>query len=165
MATWRLRRLYHVEGGFYTFKMKDTVDNRKELKLTDAERMGYMSYVSTDTLSMFNRQEARMERSFYRALHELQRLRKERESNLALVSQETKSQQTKELVPTHPTTQASARGPLADAWAIISEECRTRTRFSRLIRCPARFSDRCRARGRTSSEWTRKLAWRSVCLQ
>src|SRR6266853_1410179 len=29
MATWRLRRLYQVEGGFYTFKMKDTVDSKK----------------------------------------------------------------------------------------------------------------------------------------
>jgi hypothetical protein len=38
---------------------------------------------------MFNRQEARLERSFYRALHELQRLHKERASNLASVSQET----------------------------------------------------------------------------
>src|SRR5216684_2187795 len=97
MATWRLRRLYHVEGGFYTFKMKDTVDNRKELKLNDAERMGYMAYLSTETRSMFNRQEARMERSFYRALHELQRLRKERESNLASVSQETSEALNKEV--------------------------------------------------------------------
>src|SRR6202158_95912 len=87
MATWRLRRLYHVEGGFYTFKMKDTVDNRKELKLNDAERMGYVTYLSPETLGTFNRQENRLERIFYRALHELQRLRKERQSNLALVSQ------------------------------------------------------------------------------
>jgi len=89
MATWRLRRLYHVEAGFYTFKMKDTVDNRKELKLNDSERMGYVTYLSTEALGMFNRQEGRLERSFYRALHEVQRLRKERQSNLALVSQET----------------------------------------------------------------------------
>ena len=165
MATWRLRRLYHQEAGFYTCQLQSLVGMQKDLNLDDAGRMGHAAAWSESTLTLFNRQEGRLERTFYRALHELQRLRKERESNLALVSQETKSQQTKELVPTHPTTQASARGPLADAWAIISEECRTRTRFSRLICCPARFSDRCRARGRTSSEWTRKLAWRSVCLQ
>ena len=35
------------------------------------------------TLGLFNRQEGRLERTFYRALHELQRLRKEREANLA----------------------------------------------------------------------------------
>ena len=81
----------HVEGGFYAFRLKDTADNRKELRLNDAERMGYMAHVSTDTLGMFNRQEGRLERTFYRALHELQRLRKERESNLALVSQPTRS--------------------------------------------------------------------------
>ena len=74
MATWRLRRLYHAEAGFYSFKLKQTADNRTELKLNDAERMGYIAYLSTDELGMFNRQEARLERSFYRALHELQRL-------------------------------------------------------------------------------------------
>ena len=93
MATWRLRRLYHAEAGFYAFKLKDTVDNRKELKLNDAERMGYIAYLSTDQLGMFNRQEGRLERSFYRALHELQRLLKERESNLASVLQATPEEQ------------------------------------------------------------------------
>ena len=29
MATWRLRRLYQQEAGFYSFKMKDTADLRK----------------------------------------------------------------------------------------------------------------------------------------
>jgi hypothetical protein len=89
MATWRLRRLYHAEAGFWAFKMKDTVDSRKEPKLNDSERMGYVAYLSPQTLVMFNRQENRLERTFYRALHELQRLRKEQESNLALVSHET----------------------------------------------------------------------------
>src|SRR5712672_2677068 len=87
MATWRLRRLYHVEGGFYTFKMKDTVESRKIRNLDDASQLGLVADFGAKTLDIFNRQEARMERSFYRALHELQRLRKERESNLASVSQ------------------------------------------------------------------------------
>ena len=97
MATWRLRRLYHAEAGFYSYKMKDTVDSRKEPKLNDAERMGYVAYLSTGTLDIFNRQEARLERSFYRALHELQRLRKERESNLASVLQTTPVRQVPDL--------------------------------------------------------------------
>src|SRR5882757_1738121 len=112
MATWRLRRLYHQEAGFYTCQLQSLVGMQKDLNLDDAGRMGHAAAWSESTLNMFNRQEGRLERTFYRALHELQRLRKERESNLALVSQETKNQQTKELVPTHPTTQASARGPL-----------------------------------------------------
>src|SRR6266702_3846173 len=40
MATWRLRRLYHQEAGFYTFKMKDTIDSKKSRNLDDAGHMG-----------------------------------------------------------------------------------------------------------------------------
>src|ERR1700687_3085758 len=89
MATWRFRRLYHVEGGFYTFKMKDTVDSKKSRNLDDAGHLGLVADWNNKTLDMFSRQEARLERSFYRALHELQRLHKERESNLASVLQAT----------------------------------------------------------------------------
>jgi hypothetical protein len=89
MATWRLRRLYHQEAGFYTCQLQSLVGMQKDLNLDDAGRMGHAAAWSESTLTLFNRQEARMERTFYRALHELQRLRKERESNSALVSQET----------------------------------------------------------------------------
>jgi hypothetical protein len=107
MATWRLRRLYHVEAGFYAYKMKDTADYSKSQKLDDSERLGLIADWGKDTLGMFNRQEARLERTFYRALHELQRLRKERESNLALVSQAAPEAST-------PQPQASARGNIND---------------------------------------------------
>jgi hypothetical protein len=89
MATWRLRRLYHQEAGFYTCQLQSLVGMQKDLNLDDAGRMGHAAAWSESTLTLFNRQEARMERTFYRALHELQRLRKERESNLALVSPAT----------------------------------------------------------------------------
>ena len=82
LAAWRLRRLYHQEAGFYAFQSKDTADNTEFLELNQAERMGYVCFVSEKTLAMFNRQEARLERTFYRALHELQRLRKERLASL-----------------------------------------------------------------------------------
>src|ERR1700737_3861701 len=36
MATWRLRRLYHAEAGFYTYKLKDTADR----KLDDSAHLG-----------------------------------------------------------------------------------------------------------------------------
>ena len=85
MATWRLRRLYHAEAGFYTFKMKDTADSKKSRNLDDAEHMGLIADWNNKTLDMFSRQEGRLERSFYRALHELQRLCKQREANLASV--------------------------------------------------------------------------------
>jgi len=87
MATWRLRRLYHQEAGFYTCQLQTLVGLQKDLKLDDAGRMGHAAAWSESTLNMFNRQEGRLERTFYRALHELQRLHKERESNLASVLQ------------------------------------------------------------------------------
>ncbi len=111
MATWRLRRLYHVEGGFYTFKMKDTVESRKIRNLDDAGHLGLVADFGAKTLDMFSRQEARMERSFYRALHELQRLRKERESNLALVSQETPLEQHVGQVPDLPSSEINNMEP------------------------------------------------------
>src|ERR1700737_1828754 len=36
MATWRLRRLYHAEAGFYSYKLKDTADR----KLDDSAHLG-----------------------------------------------------------------------------------------------------------------------------
>jgi hypothetical protein len=87
MATWRLRRLYHSEAGFYTYKMKSLADLDKSLNLDDAARLGRVTDWSSKTVDVFNRQEARLERTFYRALHELQSLRKARQSNLASVSQ------------------------------------------------------------------------------
>jgi ABC-type phosphate transport system auxiliary subunit len=89
MATWRLRRLYHQEAGFYTCQLQSLVGMQKDLSLDDAGRMGHAAAWSESTLNMFNRQEGRLERTFYRALHELQRLRKEREANLASVLQPT----------------------------------------------------------------------------
>ena len=89
MATWRLRRLYHQEAGFYTCQLQSLMGMQKDLNLDDAGRMGHAAAWSESTLTLFNRQEGRLERTFYRAMHELQRLRKDREANLALVSQET----------------------------------------------------------------------------
>jgi hypothetical protein len=87
MATWRLRRLYHQEAGFYAYQIKSLADIGKDLKLDDAGQMARAAGWGEKTLDLFNRQEGRLERSFYRALHELQRLRKERDANLASVCQ------------------------------------------------------------------------------
>jgi hypothetical protein len=106
LANWRLRRLYHQEAGFYTSKLKTLASIQKDLNLDDAGRMGHLVGWSEPELGLFNRQEARLERTFYRALHELQRLRKEREANLASVCQ------TPEVDPPQP--QASARGNIND---------------------------------------------------
>jgi len=84
MATWRLRRLYHAEAGFYTYKLKDTADRAASDKLDASAHLGLVTDWSQSTMATFTRQESRLERTFYRALHELQRLRK---LKLALLSQ------------------------------------------------------------------------------
>jgi hypothetical protein len=78
MATWRLRRLYHQEAGFYVYKLKFLEGLRDGEKLDNALGLGLVANCSQDTLSMFNRQEARLERTFYKALHELERIRTQR---------------------------------------------------------------------------------------
>jgi len=114
MATWRLRRLYHQEAGFYTCQLQSLVGMQKDLNLDDAGRMGHAAAWSESTLTMFNRQEGRLERTFYRALHELQRLRKEREANLASVLQPTSEPENKEVSadpPYSPSVSAGAEPP------------------------------------------------------
>jgi hypothetical protein len=114
MATWRLRRLYHQEAGFYTCQLQSLVGMQKDLNLDDAGRMGHAAAWSESTLTLFNRQEGRLERTFYRALHELQRLRKERQSNLASVLQATPEALNKEVnadPPHSPSVSAGAEPP------------------------------------------------------
>ena len=102
MATWRLRRLYHQEAGFYTYRIKSLAEIGKDRKLDDAGQMARAVEWDEKTLHLFSRQEGRLERTFYRALHELQRLRKEREANLASVCQTTVGQ-----VPDLPSTESN----------------------------------------------------------
>jgi hypothetical protein len=88
---------------------------QKDLNLDDGGCVGHTAAWSESTLGMFNRQEGRLERTFYRALHELQRLRKERGANLALVSQETPKIPNKEVSanpPTAPSVSAGAEPPI-----------------------------------------------------
>src|SRR5260370_1583640 len=87
MATWRLRRLYHAEAGYYTYKLKDTADQAARHRLGESAHLGLVTDWSQSTMATFTRQEARLERTFYRALHELQRLRSLRQPAFALHSQ------------------------------------------------------------------------------
>jgi hypothetical protein len=87
MAIWRRRRLYNMEAGCYNKCLKGLADYANQEKLDDSCRLGMVANFESDAIALIGRQEARLERTYYRALHELQRLRKEREAKLALVSQ------------------------------------------------------------------------------
>jgi hypothetical protein len=87
MATWRRRRLYNMEAGFYKVNMKEQAYYAEPKILDHNSLLGKVANNYGDTMALIGRQEARLERSYYKALHELQRLRKEREANSALVSE------------------------------------------------------------------------------
>jgi len=81
MATWRMRRFYNMEAGFFSIRLLDTKD--RYVNINHAECLGVVVDRSdTHTLTNLSRYEARLERSFYRALQELQRLRAQRQANL-----------------------------------------------------------------------------------
>jgi hypothetical protein len=80
MATWRLRRAYRMEAGFLNLRLIDTRDDAENdyTNLHDSDRLALAIQARANTLNILNRHEARLERSFYRALHELQRLQAQR---------------------------------------------------------------------------------------
>ncbi len=81
MASWRLRRLYHIEAAFFAYEL----DTQKELRdkyhpgLDDSGKLAYAVRDASParTLANLSRYEARLERSFRTALLDLQRLRKQ----------------------------------------------------------------------------------------
>jgi hypothetical protein len=83
MATWRLRRLYNMEAGFFNLRLDEldeTIAGYHE-NLDDSGRLALVAHYDSSgakTLTNLSRFEARLERTFYRALHELQRLRAQR---------------------------------------------------------------------------------------
>ena len=86
MAMWRLRRLYHAEAAFLARERKSRAEVHSETKFDDHTLTGMAIKSNQDTVSTFRRQEASLERTFYRALRELERLRARRPAHLALVS-------------------------------------------------------------------------------
>jgi hypothetical protein len=93
MAMWRLRRLYHAEAAFLARERKSRAERHSETKLDDHTLTGMVINSNQDTVSTFRRQEASLERTFYRALHELKRLRSQRPRDLALVCSATPATQ------------------------------------------------------------------------
>jgi hypothetical protein len=77
-ATWRLRRLYRIEASLY------------KLKAANPDKSGPLGLIddgNDKALTILARQEARLERSFYKALRELQRLRTRRSPKVATQAQ------------------------------------------------------------------------------
>ena len=95
MAVWRRRRLYNMEVGYYNMRLNEMADCADRQKLDDSTRLGIIAD-SNNTMALIGRQEARLERTYYRALHELQRLPAKREADLALLSQSAPATQARQ---------------------------------------------------------------------
>jgi hypothetical protein len=83
MAAWRLRRLYEIESGFLRISLLDRQEDFDDdyVDLLPGEKLGFIVRRDSngdDVMLRLSRYEARLERSFYRALHELERLRSRR---------------------------------------------------------------------------------------
>jgi hypothetical protein len=81
MAQWRIARCRTIETGLFKLRFLDHEDDVKQDYdyLTPTTTLGYVFHKNTDALATFGRYEARIERSFFRALHELQRLQAARQ--------------------------------------------------------------------------------------
>ena len=81
MAQWRLDRCRRLETGLFNLGFADHEEDIKEeyTKLTPRGRLAYVFRRDTEPIATLGRYEARIERAFYRALHELQRLQAARQ--------------------------------------------------------------------------------------
>lgn len=87
MAQWRLRRLYHVEAAFFNLRLMDLEEEIEEdyNNLEPADKLAVVVKNDSGRSSVrenLSRIEGRLERSFYKALRELQRLRAARPQKL-----------------------------------------------------------------------------------
>jgi hypothetical protein len=95
MAQWRLARCRAIETGFFNLGL---IDHKPDLEadyngLIDADKLAHVfrrdACPTPSVLETLARYEARIERAFYRALHELQRLPAVRKTNSVEQTQST----------------------------------------------------------------------------
>ena len=84
VCMWRLRRVYRVEAGIFQYEItKIESDNASEYQETQAVTIGgafRRDASRAGAISKLSRYEAAIERSLYKALHELQRVQAAREN-------------------------------------------------------------------------------------
>jgi hypothetical protein len=109
MATWQLRRFYHIEAGFFTTRLIEKKDYLKRFrKLDPGDRLAIVvqsDCLGANALAKISLYGGRLERSIYRALHELERLRargQAKKPNQTDLKNQTQSAKSVEQVPDLP---------------------------------------------------------------
>ncbi len=74
-AAWRLRRVRALETGLFNIRISDLREDKSDPPLDPRARAFAYDTSGSRSIETLSRYETRTERSFYRALHELQRLR------------------------------------------------------------------------------------------
>ena len=75
MAAWRLRRMRALETGLFNVRMSQLPRDQNASALDPCSRAFAYDMSGSRAIETLSRYETRIERSFYRALHELERLR------------------------------------------------------------------------------------------
>jgi hypothetical protein len=75
MASWRLRRMRALETGLFALRMSQLPRDENAATLHPSSRAYAYDASGSRAIESLSRYETRIERSFYRALHELERLR------------------------------------------------------------------------------------------
>jgi hypothetical protein len=120
-ARWRMNRARKMEPGFFAYRQADLKSRMEYFAALDAQ--AHLAFImcddaqNSDTLGKISRYEARFERTFYKALKELQRLQALRaevsDSGNGTVSPtpiSPDSEPVSDPIPDPPQPQASARG-------------------------------------------------------
>jgi len=75
MAAWRLRRMRALETGLFSLRMSQLPRDQNAVASDPSSRAFAYDASGSRAIESLSRYETRIERSFYRALHELERLR------------------------------------------------------------------------------------------
>jgi len=118
MAAWRLSRLRTLEAGLFQLR---SINDKQDLEtdytnnLSQRVRLAYhfrRDIAGQNTVNMLGRYETRVERSFYRALHELQRFQAPPKEKVAKQSQSApEPEQPQDFTPPSAPSPSPQRGP------------------------------------------------------
>ena len=97
ICTWRLQRVYRAEAGFFHFREQELTTRSEDFRSRDEDQRlatifeqdapTPLPLCTSGTLAYLIRYEAHLERSLYRALAELRRLRADRQKNSTIQTQ------------------------------------------------------------------------------
>ena len=119
MAAWRLRRMRALETGLFSLRMSQLPRDENAATLDPSSRAFAYDASGSRAIESLSRYETRIERSFYRALHEFDRLRSASPENDS--ANQTHSQNRTPNAAPEPVTPLSTEPPETDEPHVVQE--------------------------------------------